>query len=251
MLDYDGTLTPVIADYEHAQITPDGLWLLHQLTTLPDVQLAIVSGRSISKLLVFLESLAGDPIYLVGLHGGEVHDMRTGQNLQEPSWSYINDISRLKDYLREHGVDQMPGIQIEDKGYSLGIHYRMASEEVAQQALEKLKSGFESLDLSVEFILRPGKKLLEAVPKGFNKGVGVEELLSLTHQRFGKDPAMIYVGDDITDFDAFRVVNAHQGASIYVGETPPPPEAPSVALTLPDVGAVYQFLAQFLKVNHA
>lgn len=245
MLDYDGTLVPITPHFEDAWISKDTLDLLARIAQLPGVQLAIVSGRSVSQLLVFLHNLIGYPIYLVGLHGGEVYDLQNQQPLQEPSLEYKTAIATLKAYLIAHHVHQLPGIVLEDKGYSLGVHYRLATDAVAEQALAHLREGLETQGLAMDFILRPGKKLLEAVPKGFHKGIGVEELLELATQRFGHPPHLTYVGDDITDFDAFRAVNAHSGMAIYVGSQLPP-EAPPVTQVLPDIAAVRQFLQQCL-----
>lgn len=242
MLDYDGTLTPIVENFEQARIDSESLALLRQLSHKPWLQLAIVSGRSITQLLEFLSDLAGHPLFLVGLHGGEVYDLMRQTYIEEPSLEYKTGVATLKRYLIEQGIHQLPGIRLEDKGYSLGVHYRQASEAATQQALDALRQGWETLGLSVDFILRPGKKLLEAVPKGFNKGVGVEHLIPLAAHRFGMQPALVYAGDDVTDFDAFRVVNTYpEGYSIFVGSNPPP-GLPDVAFTLPNVPSVYRVL---------
>lgn len=250
MLDYDGTLTPIVSDFHAAQIGEDGLSLLKHVAGLPKVQLAVVSGRSVSQLLTFLSVLKGQPIYLVGLHGGELYNLASETYLVEPAPEYKHGIHGLKRTLVEQGILDLSGIQLEDKGFSLGVHFNLATEETALQAMEMLKAGLHSRELMMDFILRPGKKLLEAVPKGFNKGVGVEELIPLAAGRFNTRPHLVYIGDDITDFDAFRMVNLHRGDAIFVGASPPE-AAPKVAGTLPDVAAVYSFLHDLIAQRSA
>lgn len=246
MLDYDGTLTPIVSHFQDAQIAPERLDFLRQLAHLPQVQLAIVSGRSVSQLLLFLAPLVGEPLLLSGLHGGEIFDLKNQAYLEEPSPDFKTAITALKSCLTTQGVDQLPGIELEDKGFSLGLHYRHASAQNAQLALNALKEGLITEGLAMAFILRPGKQLLEAVPKGFNKGIAVNHLLVLATQRFCEQPALVYIGDDITDFDAFRSVNTFaQGANAYVGSQLPD-SSPSVSTILPDVPAVYAFLTQHL-----
>ncbi len=241
MLDYDGTLTPIVPHFDQAQVSQDQIDVLRKLASLPAVQLAIVSGRSVPQLRFFLMDLAGESLYLVGLHGGEVYDFQSEQFLEEPDSSYKHSIEALKQYLEKAGIHQVKGVALEDKNYSLGVHYRQASPEDAEKALGCLREGMKTLGLSLSFILRPGKQLLEAVPKGFNKGVAVDHLLPLATKRFGQGPSLTYIGDDVTDFDAFRQVNAHGGQSIYVGQILPE-DSPPVAQVLPNVQAVYDFL---------
>lgn len=248
MLDYDGTLVPIIECYEQAFLTSEQSDFIRHLTQLPWVQVAIVSGRSVVKLTEFFKDLSDTSLLLVGLHGGEVYDMQNGYYIEEPSEDYKKGISQLKRYLIDKQINKLSGISLEDKGYSLGVHYRGASNDVSEKAIETLKSGWQDLNLCMDFILRPGKKLLEAVPKGFNKGVGVKHLLDITYKRFDQKPSLIYIGDDITDFDAFSVVNDLNGASVYVGRKTPE-NAPPVTLMLQDVPVVYSLLRQlFLTV---
>lgn len=248
MLDYDGTLTPIVPDYTQAVLPPQGPELLHRLAHIPKLQLAVVSGRSVEQLLGFLSRLQGDPVYLVGLHGGEVYDLSQGRFLQAPSEAYQADIAHVKSYLYEHHIHYLPGIAIEDKGYSLAVHYRQADEESSRLALDCLAEAMNLEALQMSFVLRPGKKLLEAVPKGFNKGAGVQELIVITQKRFGRLPDLAYIGDDITDFDAFEVVLAHQGFAAYVGKHLPE-KAPPVTACLPDIHAVYRLLDTLLEVK--
>jgi trehalose 6-phosphate phosphatase len=241
MLDYDGTLTPIIPDFNQSYLSHEQLEMLRQIARRPSLQLAIVSGRSVSQLLVFLHALQGEPMVLVGLHGGEIYDLQQNRFLKEPPSEYLAGIEALTATLLNQRIQDIPGILLENKGFSLGVHYRLALPMDAEKALNTLRAGWEQLGLSLDFILRPGKKLLEVVPKGFNKGMGVEALIELAKTRFGVDPDLTYIGDDLTDFDAFRVVNAQHGQSIFVG-TELHGESLSVKQILPDVSAVYRYL---------
>jgi trehalose 6-phosphate phosphatase len=245
MLDYDGTLTPIIPNYELAYIAPSHVAVLQALTKNPDVQLAIVSGRSVEQLLVFLQALEGFPVYMVGLHGGQIYDLKSGCFLLSPNPKYLEAIAALAHAVAQDPIFTQPGVQIENKGFSLGIHFRQANEEDGQQAIAALKRLFDVMKLEGDFLMKPGKQLLEVVPLSFNKGTGVEQLIQIVSEQSQRPLKQIFIGDDVTDFDAFRVVNAHDGDSYYVGPTLPS-DSPPVKGRLDSVAAVYQFLDGFL-----
>ncbi len=246
MLDYDGTLTPIVPDYNQAQILPEQLEFLRQVAHVPSIQLAIVSGRSVDQLRTFLRDLHGEPLLLVGLHGGQLFDMASSQMIMSPPDKLLEDVQFLKKSLITAGIDQFNGIQLEDKGYSLGVHYRQATSQAAERAIGILKNNMQSLD-SDYWTLRPGKQLLEAVPALFNKGSGVNHLIrQVQEQHPHTSLQLLYIGDDITDFDAFRVVNALGGNSIYVGGHLPL-DAPAISEQLHDVTEVYGFLEDLVS----
>jgi trehalose-phosphatase len=241
MLDYDGTLTPLCSHFNESQIDAKGLALLESLAALPEVQLAIVSGRSVDQLMGFLGSLEFKRLLLVGLHGGEVFDMHTATWLVQPDAVYKTRTQELVEYLLDKGMHALEAVHIEDKVHSVAVHYRQAHPHVAEKALSLFQQGFERLQMASLFSLKPGKALLEALPKAFNKGHGVRHVQEKAKTRFAKAPGLIYIGDDVTDFDAFAVVNEAKGLSYYVGEQLPP-GAPAVVGCLDSVESVRRFL---------
>ncbi len=241
MLDYDGTIAPIVSNFDEAYADANMLALLERLSQNPYCQVAIVSGRSVEQLLTYLDGLIGLNILLVGLHGGEMYDMLSQDYIEEPPFAYQTSIMGLRNLLIRQNIHLLPGIRLEDKGHTLVVHYRQASQENADKALMALGKAIDSLGLGMEFTTRPAKKALEALPRGFSKGHAVLNLISMTAIRMRQTPSLIYIGDDVTDFDAFRVVNDHHGQSIFVGPALPE-NAPPVYLTIPTVAGVYDYL---------
>jgi trehalose 6-phosphate phosphatase len=125
------------------------------------------------------------------------------------------------------------GLILEDKGSCLAVHYRQspAKENFIRSELEDIFSG-----LGPDFILQDGKMVLEIRPAAATKGTAVRKFMS-GPPFAGRLP--VFIGDDITDEDAFLAVNEMQGYSIRVGEA-----CGNSAATykLPDVAAVHDWL---------
>src|SRR5262249_54213013 len=108
-----------------------------------------------------------------------------------------------------------PGILLEDKGYSLALHYRLAPEK---ETLVRAKAAEVQASLPSESIeILPGKLMLEIKPVGFTKGTAVRELMA--HAPFaGRRP--IFIGDDVTDTTVFAIMPEFDGVSASVGDIP-------------------------------
>lgn len=246
MADYDGTLTPIIKDYTQAYLSPQHLAIIQQLAQHKDIQFAIVSGRSVEQLLPFFETLKGQPILLMGHHGGQLYDLQTGAYKIQPAKSYKALSQQIKAHLESKGIIALPGIWLEDKGYTLVLHYAEASEQTTKLAEEALQDAFASYPkVKKTFTYRPGKKRFEIVPKSFDKGLGVKKLRLYAKHRLGRNFNLVYIGDDVSDFAAFKAVNAHHGCSVYESPTISLKEPPT-SLKIPSIEAVYKFLSRFI-----
>jgi trehalose 6-phosphate phosphatase len=225
-LDVDGTLIE-IASTPHAVVVPEELkLLLRDLSTRLGGALALVSGRSIPTL----DGLFA-PFHLTaaGIHGCE---RRTAAGrVIHPSIDmdrFAAARNELADWSSHHA-----GSLLEDKGYALALHYRLAPElesaafEEAQRALQKLAGTHE---------LQRGKFVFELRPAGYSKGHAIEAFMN--EAPFGgRTP--LFIGDDVTDEDGFSVVNRLGGISIRVGDM-----ADTMAKhRLADVDAVIRWLA--------
>jgi trehalose 6-phosphate phosphatase len=101
---------------------------------------------------------------------------------------------------------------VEDKDYSVALHYRLSPKEGLALVHDVRRACQEWGDPSIKLL--SGKAVIEVKGRGFDKGTGVRELM--THAPFaGRIP--IFVGDDITDEDAFRVVPEFKGLAMSVG----------------------------------
>ena len=109
-----------------------------------------------------------------------------------------------------------PGIIIEDKGYSLALHYRLApdKEDIVLKAVAAICAGLPATPIE----LLPGKSMVEIKQVGFNKASGVRELM--TYPPFaGRRP--LFIGDDVTDETVFAMLPEINGLPIVVGRSVP------------------------------
>lgn len=240
MLDYDGTLTPIVPDPTQAFLPLEGLALLRNLCRHPDLYVAIVSGRSIPQLQHFLRELLTEKITLCGLHGGEIYQPHTNQFLRQPDRDQLQVfLQPIRDMLhqeltRHHFLEL--GVIIEDKTYSLAVHYRQAPAAIKPRVMELVYTLFSvSNGITNVCKLQPGKEVLEILPKTFDKGDCVTFLWDFWQVVQG-----CYIGDDLTDEAAFAVVNQRGGVSIAVGKTPTTTQAQYICA---DVADVYRELA--------
>ena len=208
-LDFDGTLV-AIADHpqaiEVAAILPG---LLARLNEALCGRLAIVSGRAIADLDRFL---AIPSLTMAGSHGGE---LRTGgsaaiEALADPVPPIIEQ--SLRDLAARHG-----DLLVETKPFSIAIHYRTRPE-----AGPEILDYATRLAASAGLVLKPGKMVAELAMPGIDKGRAVGTFLQMPAFK-GSRP--VFVGDDITDEDAFRSVLDHEGGGVLVG-----PERETAAL---------------------
>jgi len=192
LLDVDGTIVDIGPSPSEVQIA-DGLpQTLRRLFDLMRGSIALVSGRPITDI----DRLFA-PVHLpaIGGHGAE---MRLSDN-ELFFWA-----TPLPPDLRQRlatGADIGPGIVVEDKGYSLALHYRKAP-----QLAERLRRHVAATRAAfawepTELLL--GKAVFEIKRPGINKGEGIRKLMA--HPPFaGRTP--IFIGDDITDESVFRVL---------------------------------------------
>jgi len=129
-----------------------------------------------------------------------------------------------------------PGILLEDKGYSLALHYRLAphAERAIYEAVSLIRADLPNAPIEV----LPGKCVCEIKHSGFNKASGVRELM--THEPFkGRRP--LFVGDDVTDETVFALMPDMGGLAFSVGR-----RAKGVAGYFDDPGDVRAWLAHLL-----
>lgn len=240
MLDYDGTLTPIVADPTQAFLPPAGLELLRKLCRHPQIYVAIVSGRSVPQLLDFCRELIAEDLILCGLHGGEIYQLPHHHFLRQPEREQLRvQLRPIRDMVceqlnRHRWFDA--GVQIEDKTYAIAVHYRQVCPESKPLVIELLHCLFDSHSLLfAPFKLQAGKEVLEILPRTFDKGDCVAFLWDFWQVVQG-----CYIGDDWTDEAAFAVVNQRGGLSMAVGKTP---ATTAAQLICPEVADVYRELA--------
>lgn len=195
--DFDGTLSKIVRAPSDATILQRTNELLRQLSDL--VPVAIVSGRSIADLK---RRLKFRPPYLVGNHGLE--------GLDERRFS-LNEASRnCSIWMAKFSSAQFPsGVEIEDKTYSLALHFRRCRKK--KEAKAQILGAISDLSPSPRVIF--GKSVINILPPmAPHKGIAVLELML----KVGAKNAF-YIGDDDTDEDVFGLPNS-QIMSVRVGE---------------------------------
>ena len=185
LFDFDGTLAPLVAEPAAALLPHEVQHSLHRLQQLAKV--GIVTGRSLADLSARLEF---QPDYLVGNHGLEG---LPGWEQRAAEFAAICAAWRIALANRLSTIDS--GIQLEDKHYSLSLHYRHARHP--EQAMQALLPLFAQLSPPPRVIA--GKFVWSLLPPGASdKGRAVEALINLAQA-----PRTLYVGDDVTDEDVF------------------------------------------------
>jgi len=235
-LDYDGTLTPIVETPDQALLPPETRRLIAGLAVLCPV--AIVSGRDLPDIrrLVGLDSL----IY-AGSHGFEISGPGGLQVEYEAAGAYLPDLDEAEGQLKEE-LRGVRGCLVERKRFSIAVHYRrVAEEEVAP--VETAVNGVATRHPGLR--KGHGKKVFELQPDlAWNKGEAVLFLLRELRLE-GGDILPLFIGDDVTDEDAFRALKG-RGISVAVREQAGPTEA-RYALRNPD--EVRTFLGMILEIS--
>lgn len=237
-LDYDGTLVPIAARPEEARPTPALLALLSQLAQTPSVQVAVVSGRALPDLCA---ALPVQGIVYIGGHGLEIRT--TGGKTQHliPAGAVTGILSGLWQDL-ESRLTGVPGLLLEDKRYALALHYRLARPEEAEWAVAQLLSAVQQYQEKGNILkVLHGKKVVEVLPAGVSKGKAVQTLL----QREVKGTLSFYLGDDMTDEEAFQTLKG-QALSILVAD---PPRRTAARYYLKNPDEVSCFLSRVLNLR--
>ncbi len=213
-IDYDGTLTPIVDEPGQAIISKDTRRLLEELSKSRRCKLAIISGRLLSdiKALVGLK----DIIY-AGNHGLEIK----GPNIRftKPvSTRYKRILQHIKDELNTN-LSTVEGAFLEDKGLSLSVHYRLVDRSQIQRVKTILHEATALYTVKDKIKIRYGKKVFEILPEvECDKGKVVLWLLAKWKFSLKNNEIIpIYLGDDMTDEDAFKVLK-NKGISVFVGK---------------------------------
>jgi trehalose 6-phosphate phosphatase len=182
--DFDGTLAPIVERPDDARVAADVSQRLDRLARLRPV--AIITGRSVADVG---QRLGFSPQFIVGNHGAEDPGRAPGVDLS------LLDAVRAR--LSAHaGELRAAGVRVEDKRFSLALHYRLADD--AARALASIDSVLAGLDPRLRTF--GGKSVVNVVLAGApDKGDSVASLLA----RAGCEAA-VFVGDDVNDEAVFE-----------------------------------------------
>lgn len=222
LLDVDGVLAPIVARPE-LSVVPDATLVLVAGLLERYRLVACVSGRSLAEVrrLVPLPGLLA-----AGNHGLEI-DTGNGPELVLEAASWLGRMEAAAELL-DHVAGEL-GAFVERKGATLTVHWREAPDPV--RAASELTRCAESVAHDIGLITKPARMAIELRPPlPFDKGSAVRMLL-----RARPCERSLYAGDDVTDIDAFAVVDV--AVAVVSAEAPPGlVEAATFAVT--DAGAL-------------
>jgi trehalose 6-phosphate phosphatase len=209
-LDYDGTLTPIVSNPDDAYLSDETRKAIQSLAML--FPTAIISGRGRAKVEEFVQLAE---LYYAGSHGMDIaapkfSDVSLAFQPAAQYESLIQDITKKLEEVTRH----IQGSSIEDNKYCVSVHFRNCHQDSYQEILALVESIVaEEPDLHIT----RGRKVLEIRPSvNWDKGSALLHLLSMLGIP-ESEVFCLYIGDDRTDEDAFRVLVDHGiGAGILV-----------------------------------
>jgi trehalose 6-phosphate phosphatase len=242
LLDIDGTLAPIAPRPEQATVPAPTKAVLSGLAALRDVHVVFVTGRSATdgRRLVSV-----DDGWVIGNHGMEIAPPGAVPEARAAVAGYAPKISdavgRMNAIVDERAWS---GVLVEDKKYTLSVHYRLADAAVVPVLIDEVEKVAEALELR----LTRGKEVLELRPPiAVDKGTAAVELADLLGA--AHDGASLFsAGDDRTDEDMFRVLRSHQprAVTVHVGSAL---LATQAEFTVADPDTMRELLRQILALR--
>lgn len=241
MFDVDGTLAPIAPTPEDAHVPRETQDLLAMLAGMPETTIVLVTGRAATEARMMVPDL---PLWVIGNHGAE---RMTPDGLIgiEQSVSEFGDRIAEASHRLGARVAAIPGILVENKTWTLSVHYRLADKAAVPGVRQEVVRTAAELGL----LMAEGKMVYEVKPPvKVHKGTAVLGLLTeLRHgwsERQRNHAAIFFAGDDVTDEDAFRILREHHPRAVTVKVSPL--EAPETAaeFVVRDPGEIRQLLQQ-------
>ncbi|MDP6390383.1 MAG: trehalose-phosphatase [Alphaproteobacteria bacterium] len=202
-LDVDGTLLQIAETPGAVEVSARLRDLLERLEPALGGALALISGRSIANLDRLFGSLG---LAVAGQHGMERRDAAGGMHHAEDDGVLESLRGPLEAFAEVH-----PGVVLEDKGRSMGLHYRQAPE--AENAARAFIRQFAEKRDDVNIL--DGRMIFDIKPAHVDKGTAIATFM-LAPPFAGCRP--VFIGDDATDEQGFPVVNEMDGISVRVGD---------------------------------
>lgn len=256
MLDVDGTLAPIAPRPEAAVVPAETRRVVAALAALHDVRVALVSGRMAAdaRRMVGVAN-----VWVIGNHGFEVVSPDGGELEQPELAPWRSAVARAARRIAPL-VAPVPGVLLEDKGWTLSVHYRLADSRVVPRLIESVERVAELLGLRVT----RGKMVVEVRPDvRIDKGTAVLRLATelgavSTRERdvtvgdgdvaeSGGSGSVVFVGDDRTDEDAFRALRSRSARAVTVRVTHGEGTATAAEFSIEDPAAVRSFLEWLLE----
>jgi trehalose 6-phosphate phosphatase len=207
-LDFDGTLSPIVPNPGDAELDPGIRDILREMAARPDFSISLVSGRSLEDLR---ERAALENLIYAGNHGLEIEGGEV--RFRQPEAEALRRELRCVMLQLKLALSETEGLEIEDKGLTLSVHFRKVIEHLHDWVRSVT---YSTVERSRSFSCNEGKMVLEVKPQViWNKGYAVKWIAK---EVLPPAALAIYIGDDTTDEDGFLALP--QGITIRVGEFP-------------------------------
>ena len=232
LFDIDGTLAPIAPRPQDAVVPPAVREGLASLAARPEVHVGLVTGRAAADGA----RMVGLPgLWVIGNHGVETWDPEGTCYLAPGTDAFVERLARAFDALRGPAA-HVPGALLEDKRWSLSLHYRLASPDL----VPSLREAAERVARDEGLRFSEGKRIFELhMPIDVHKGTAIVALAD----RLGvlDQGAVLFIGDDRTDEDAFEAL-ARRGGETCTIRVGPPDTPTSAAWRVDDPAGVHRMI---------
>lgn len=244
LLDVDGTLAPIAPRPEYASVPHDTRQILTDLAATPNVRVVVISGRSADDARRLVD-VPG--VWVIGNHGIEVAAPGEPPAAREAVAGYEDSIGEAAARATKI-ADSLPGVIVENKRWTLSVHYRLAHPSVIPSLSARIGAIAKELGLA----LTGGKEVLELRPPvEIDKGTAAILLV----EELGASPesaSILCAGDDRTDEDMFRAFRSRHPAAVTVWVGPESAADKTVAqFRVPDTAAMCELLEAVLSLRRA
>lgn len=228
-LDYDGTLTPIVANPKDAVLSDSMHHTLRRLSR--QCQIAVISGRDLPDVR---KRVGIDNIWYAGSHGFDIAGPDTRHAEYQEGTEYLPQLDEAEQELRQK-LTRIEGSLVERKRFSVAVHYRNVEDDDVETVRGMVKAAHSA---HPELKLSRGKKVFEIQPGlDWDKGKALQWMMDALSIDPGQS-LVVYIGDDKTDEDAFQAISP-KGIGVLVAQRPQSTLASSY---LKDPEAVERFL---------
>ncbi|WAC90629.1 trehalose-phosphatase [Mycobacterium sp. Aquia_213] len=233
--DFDGTLSDIVDDPDSAQLVTGAANALQQLAARCPV--AILSGRDLADVAARV-GLPG--IWYAGSHGFELTAPDGTHHQNDAAAAAIPVLESAAAQLRER-LGSIPGVRVEHKRFGVAVHYRNAARDRVGEVLAAVRAAGQREALRVT----TGREVIELRPDvDWDKGKTLQWVLD--HLDGSADLTPIFLGDDITDEDAFDAVRA-DGIPILVRHNDDGDRATAALFALDSPAAAADFVGRLAR----
>jgi len=211
LLDFDGVLSAIAKTPDEAFISSDNIELIKKCTRFFPV--AVITGRTLEDIKKKIDI---KDLFYIGSHGLEWEE--DGKYHVKPiPKEIINAINSAKEKIKPL-LDRYPGTILEDKSFMFALHYRAINPKLADVFIKEAMSILEPIAAQNNLRLDHSMKTIELRPEiNWDKGNSAIFAEEYFNKKMGKRLIPIYIGDSLTDEDAFLAIREH-GITIRIGK---------------------------------